>query len=162
MFSEFFINKVLFITVLWMEVIISSYWSLNWQSACSITAGKFDKCIHFVLIFITRNLIIDLTIRYVSLNIIEIIIIIPKPNIFTETLTQDSFRVCDLSSCNLVAETNSFVLCAVFLSCLVSELEKPSYRDSNPRHIFGAVIFVLVISFPKQTALVLAPFFCRA
>jgi hypothetical protein len=39
---------------------------------------------------------------YVLLNITEKII--PKPNIFTETRTQDSFLVCDVSSCNLLAE----------------------------------------------------------
>jgi hypothetical protein len=42
--------------------------------------------------------------RVTSLNIIENVII-SKPKIFTETRTQDSFRVCDLSSCNLLAET---------------------------------------------------------
>jgi hypothetical protein len=52
--------------------------------------------------------------------------IIPKP-IFTETRTQDSFRVCDLSFCNLLAETNNFVLGASLPSCLISELqERPS------------------------------------
>jgi hypothetical protein len=55
-----------------------------------------------------------------------IIIIIPQPNIFTETRTQKSFRVCGLSSCNLLAKSNSFVLCVVLLLCLVSELQKPS------------------------------------
>jgi hypothetical protein len=51
-------------------------------------------------IFIDRKLTIGLIIRYVSLNIIEIIIIIiiivPKSNIFTDTGTQDSSRVCDV------------------------------------------------------------------
>jgi hypothetical protein len=37
------------------------------------------------------------------------IIIIPKINTFTETRAQDSFRVFDLGSCNLLAETNNFV-----------------------------------------------------
>jgi hypothetical protein len=43
-------------------------------------------------------------IRYVSLKKKNIIIINPKCNIFTEARTQDSFRVCDLSSYNLLAE----------------------------------------------------------
>jgi hypothetical protein len=73
-----------------------------------------DKCLHFISDFIARKFIIGMIIRYASLNTIEKII--PKP-IFTETRTQDSFRVCDLSSCNLLAETNNFVLCAVLLSC---------------------------------------------
>jgi hypothetical protein len=41
--------------------------------------------------------------------------IIPKPKIFTETGTQDSFRVCALSSCNLLAETNKVALGAFLL-----------------------------------------------
>jgi hypothetical protein len=41
---------------------------------------------------------------------------IPKPKILTKTQTQDSFRLCDLSSCNLLSETNKFCLGAVF-SC---------------------------------------------
>jgi hypothetical protein len=49
----------------------------------------------------------------------------PQPSIFTETRTQESFRVCDLCFCNLLAETNNFVLCAVLLSCFVSELQEP-------------------------------------
>jgi hypothetical protein len=56
---------------------------------------------------------IGLIIRYVSLNIIEKII--PKPKIFTETRTQVSFQVCDLSSCNFLSETNKFCLGTVLL-----------------------------------------------
>jgi hypothetical protein len=44
-------------------------------------------------------------------------IIISKPNIFTETRTQDSFWVCDLSSCNL-AWTKKFCLGAILLLVL--------------------------------------------
>jgi hypothetical protein len=50
---------------------------------------------------------------YNSLRIVEyhriIIIVIPKSNII-EPRTQDSVRVCDLSSCNLLVETNNFGL----------------------------------------------------
>jgi hypothetical protein len=46
--------------------------------------------------------------------------------IFTGTRTRDSFRVCDLCSCNLLVETTNFGLGAVLISCLVSELQKPS------------------------------------
>jgi hypothetical protein len=59
-------------------------------------------------------------IRYVKLNIRKIII----PT-FTETRTQDSFGVCDLSSSNLLAETNNFGTDAILISCLVSELQEP-------------------------------------
>jgi hypothetical protein len=48
---------------------------------------------------------------HVSLNVVEKII--HKPQIFTETRIQDSFRVCDLSSYNLLSETNKFCLGAV-------------------------------------------------
>jgi hypothetical protein len=96
---------------------------------------------------------------HVSLNIIEKCI--PKPKILTETRTQDIFRVCDLSSCNL-SETNKFRLSVVLLLCLVLELHKTSSSRLEPRTDFGVVAFVSIISSSKQTALVLAPFFCRA
>jgi hypothetical protein len=79
--------------------------------------------------------------------------VIPKPRIFTETRIEYSFRVCDLSSCNLLSETNNSVLCTV-LSCLVFELLKPSSPGLEPRTFFGFVTFVSVISLPKQTTLV--------
>jgi hypothetical protein len=75
-----------------------------------------------------------LIIRYVSSNITDKVI--PKPNIFTETGTQGSFRVCDLSPCNLLVKTNNFGLCTVLLSCLISELQKPSSPGLEPRAVF--------------------------
>jgi hypothetical protein len=99
--------------------------------------GKFNKCLHFLSLFIARKLIIDLIIQNVLLNIIEkITIIIPKPNSFTETQAQGSLQVCDLSSCNLLAEMNKFYLCATLLSCKVSELHKPSSSGLEPRTVF--------------------------
>jgi hypothetical protein len=82
--------------------------------------------------------------------------IISKPNIFTETRIQGSFRVWDSSFCNL-AKTNRFVLCAVL----------PSYRNhlhrkSNTGQFVGVVVLVPVISSSRQTTLALAPFFYRA
>jgi hypothetical protein len=97
-----------------------------------------------------------------TVNIIEKnIIIIPKPNIFTETRTQDTFLVYDLNSCNLLqnpssprlelrtdfrgcglcscnlpADTNNFGIDAVLLPCLVSELHKPSSPGLKPRTDF--------------------------
>jgi hypothetical protein len=68
--------------------------------------------------------------------------IIPKSNIFTETRTQDSFRVRGLGFCNLLGETNNFVLCAVLLSCLVYKLQKPSSPRLAPRTVFGFVTLV--------------------
>jgi hypothetical protein len=85
-------------------------------------------------------------IRYVSLNIVEKIIIIPKPNIFTETRTQDSFWVYDLSSCNLLAETINFGLGAILLSSLVSELQKQLSPGIELRILFG--VLTLLCSLP--------------
>jgi hypothetical protein len=88
--------------------------------------------------------------------------IIPQPKIFNETRTQDSFRVCDLSSCNLLSETNKFCLDAVLLLCLVLKLHRTSWSGLEPKTVFGVVSFVSIISSSKQTTLVLAPFFSRA
>jgi hypothetical protein len=43
----------------------------NYQSAHSITAGKFDKCLYFSSIFIARKLTIGVINRFVQLNITE-------------------------------------------------------------------------------------------
>jgi hypothetical protein len=93
---------------------------------------------------------------HVSLSIIDKII--PKPKIFTQTRTQDSFRVCDLSPCNLLSERNKFCFGAVPLLCLVLELHKTSSSELG----LGVVAFVSMISSSKQTTLVLALFFCPA
>jgi hypothetical protein len=66
---------------------------------------------------------------HVSFNIIS------KRKIFTETQTEDSFRVCDLSSCNL-SETNKFCLGAFLLLCLVLEQHKTSSSGLEPRTVF--------------------------
>jgi hypothetical protein len=80
----------------------------GWLAECpQCYCGEIQQMFAFLSIFVTRKLIIDLIIRYVSLNIIEKII--PKPNIFTETQTQGSLRVCNLCSCNLLAETNKIL-----------------------------------------------------
>jgi hypothetical protein len=57
-----------------------------YQSASSVTAAKFDKCLHFIPIVIAPKLIIYLKTRYVSLNTIRTNIIL-KPNIFIGTRT---------------------------------------------------------------------------
>jgi hypothetical protein len=48
-----------------------------------------------------------------------------------------SFRSCGLCYCNLSAEKNNFSLGAVLLSCLVSEVQKPSSPVFEPRTDFG-------------------------
>jgi hypothetical protein len=62
--------------------------------------------------------------------------IVLKPVIFTETRTQNTCWVCDLSSCNLLTETNNSVLCAVLISCLISELQKNFSSGFEPRTVF--------------------------
>jgi hypothetical protein len=47
------------------------------------------------------------------------------------------FCGCFLYSCNLSAETNNFVIGAVLLSYLVSELRKPSSLGLEPRNYPG-------------------------
>jgi hypothetical protein len=42
-----------------------SYIYYHYHSVRSIIAGKFDKCLHFLSIFIPRKLTIGLIIRYV-------------------------------------------------------------------------------------------------
>jgi hypothetical protein len=49
---------------------------------------------------------------------------IPKPQIFTYTRSQDTFRACNLCSCNFLSETNKLYLDAGLLSRFVSELQK--------------------------------------
>jgi hypothetical protein len=86
---------------------------------------------------------------------------IPKRNLSNDTRTQDCFRVCDPSSCNLLAETNNFVLCAALISCLISQLQKPSSPELEPRTIFqgcGCSCNFLV----ETNDLALATFFCLA
>jgi hypothetical protein len=81
-------------------------------------------------IFIARKLVIGLIIQYLSLNITGKSII-PKL-VSTGTRTQDSFRVRNLSSCDLRTETNNFALGSVLLSCLVAEIQKPSSQGLEP------------------------------
>jgi hypothetical protein len=87
--------------------------------------------------------------------------IVPQPFVFTETRTLYSFRVYDLSSCNLLSETTKFCLGAVLLSCLVLELHKTS-SGLEPRTDFGVVAFFSIIFSSKQTILFLASFIYRA
>jgi hypothetical protein len=104
-----------------------------------------------------------LVIRYISLIIIEkIIIITPKSNTFTETRTRDSFRICDLSSRNLLAETNIFFFAPFFYRAYFPNYTNHLHRETNPGQFFVIVAFVPVISSPKQITFVLAPFFYRA
>jgi hypothetical protein len=108
-------------------------------------------------VFIARKLILGLIIRYVFFNITGKIII-RKPNIFTGTRTQDNLRVCNLRSCNFPAETNNFVLGSV-LSCLVTELQKPSSPGLKPSTDFEGYGPCPTLAYLKQTILVLTPFF---
>lgn len=56
--------------------------------------------------------------------------------IFIRTQNQDSFQCCGLCSCTLCGRTNNFDLSAILLSCLVSEVQKPSLLGVNTRQFF--------------------------
>jgi hypothetical protein len=70
--------------------------------------------------------------------------------IFIGIRTKDSFQVCNLSSCNLLADTNKFCQGSVLLSRLFSDPQKPSSSGLEPRTVFGVMVFVPAISSPKQ------------
>jgi hypothetical protein len=78
-----------------------------------------------------------MVIRYVSLSIIKIII--TKPYNLHRVSNPGQFFICDLSSCNLLAERNTSFLCAV-LPCLVSELFKPSSSGPEQRTAFQGCV----------------------
>jgi hypothetical protein len=94
---------------------------------------------------------------YVSLKIAEKILL---TQIFSPRLKpRTTFQVYDLSSCNILSDTNKFLLHAVLPLCLVLELRKTSSSGLEPRTFSDAVAFVSVISSSKQTILVLEPFY---
>jgi cystathionine beta-lyase/cystathionine gamma-synthase len=77
-----------------------------------------------------------------SIHIVEYQKKIPKI-VFTETRTQDTFRVCDISSCHIFVETINYVLCAVLRSYLVFKLQKPSPLGLESRTVFrGCGLFL--------------------
>jgi hypothetical protein len=84
----------------------------------------------------------------------------PKPSPRLEPMTV--FGDCGLCSCNIPAETYNFGVGTVLLSSLVSELQTSSSALEPRNSIFVVEAFVTVVSYLKQTALILAPFFYRA
>jgi hypothetical protein len=60
-----------------------------------------------------------------------------KETSFTEAQIQDTFSRLWSFSCNLSAETNSFSLVPVLLSCLVSELKRLSSPGLEPKTYFS-------------------------
>jgi hypothetical protein len=85
----------------------------NYESPCSVTAGKFHKFFHLCQ---------SLWLETVSFDTETLIV---SEIIFTRNPIQDSFWVCDLHSRNLRAETQ-FLPGAILLSFSVSELRKLS------------------------------------
>jgi hypothetical protein len=53
---------------------------LFFQRACDVTVGKFDKCLHFISIFIAQKLIVVLITRYVLQNNIQTVPLNPTPS----------------------------------------------------------------------------------
>jgi hypothetical protein len=56
--------------------------------------GEFDKCLHFLTIFLTRKLITGIIIRYVSLDIMKkkTLFLNPRTFVFTVLSTVISFK----------------------------------------------------------------------
>jgi hypothetical protein len=77
-------------------------------------------------------------------------IIIPKSNIFTETLTQDNIRICGLSSCNFFAQANN----SIVLGFRATEIIFIGTRTQDS--LFAVVTFVSVISSPLWSSVVLS------
>jgi hypothetical protein len=72
------------------------------------------------------------------------------------------FQACDFCSFNLITETNRFGLGDILIPCLVSEVQKSFALEAQRKEFFRVVAFVSVIFSPKQTILILAPFFYHA
>jgi hypothetical protein len=64
-----------------------------------------------------------------------------------------------VSFVSVISLKQTTLVLAPILSCLVSELQKPSSPMLEIGQIFGVVAFVNLLA---ETALVLAPLFCRA
>lgn len=103
------------------------------ESGLGVTEEKSDKFLHFVLIFVTRERIVGLTIPHAALTVIGKIYITPKPNIFTE------FEPKNFRSCVLFLKTSlpkrKFGLGDV-LSSLVYELQKSYSSGLEHRTVF--------------------------
>jgi hypothetical protein len=115
------------------------------------SAQKMASCVGVATLIVGAVVVMSYVCHpegHVSLNIIEKII--PKPKIFTETRTQDSFWVCTLSSCNLLSETNKFCLDVVLLLCLVLELHKTSSSGLEPRRVFGVVALEIILKYQRE------------
>jgi hypothetical protein len=102
-----------------------------------------------------RRLIIGLVILCVSLKII------PEPNFFSETGTQNIFIVCNLVPA-IFSPKRTVLFFAPFLYFLDSELLKIFPSGLETRRDFEVLVFVSEISSPRQITLFLELFFCRA
>lgn len=66
--------------------------------------------------------------------------IITKPKIFTDTQTQDSFLVCDPSSCNLLFEANNLGIGAFFCHALFLTHCRLPQPESNLGHFLPELL----------------------
>jgi hypothetical protein len=84
------------------------------------------------------------------------IIIIPKGNINTGTRTQDRLSGLWPYSCNLLFEINKSAFGVVLLSCLVSELQKPSSPGLELRTLwkFRSLLNLFLVSRHTQPSFV--------
>jgi hypothetical protein len=60
----------------------------------------------------------------------------PKRIVFTGAPICNNYRVCGLYSYNFLAETSSFILDLIILSCSVSEFGNLSHLDSTAAQFF--------------------------
>jgi hypothetical protein len=96
------------------------------QTVHNFTMGKYDKCLHFILIFIAWKHIVSLIVQYVSLYNIQKISL-------NKTRSPRLKFWAVLGLCNILTETKKFALCIILLSCVISKLERTSSLGLEPR-----------------------------
>lgn len=104
--------------------------------------GEIRQVLKLNINFFALKVIKYLVIRHVSLNIMGKIITL-KPNILTRTRTQNIFRICNLCSCNLPAETNNSVSVPSFYLAQLLSYRNHLHQTSKPGQTVRFMAFVL-------------------
>lgn len=104
-----------------------------------LSARKVASCVT-----VATRVVGPLVDSLVSLNITEKNYLQPK--IFINSPSLESFRVCDIRTCNFLSETNKFCLGAFLALFLISTLQKRilSHQASNPIQ-FSLVWYLFVL-----------------
>jgi hypothetical protein len=136
-FVHCFISKIIFVkSVPLCGVNIymrKTPWLLNKRQwiiiASNIITWDFEKCLRFLPVFIHRDHQPHHSIRVDGCH---------RKNLSPNQISSSEFelktiiRVCKLSSCNIFTELNKLFLGAFLISCLSSDIQKPShFRCSN-------------------------------